>query len=284
VLQQLRETVARIRSKYDGQPKIGLILGSGLGAFADTFKVPTVIPFTELPHFPRPGVAGHPGNLVLGEAEGVTVAALQGRVHFYEGYSLAEVTYPTRVLGYLGISQVIVTNAAGGINTSFRPGNLMVISDHINLMGANPLVGANVDELGERFPDMSEAYDRRMRETALRTAAQKGIPLRQGIYVGLSGPSYETPAEIRMCRTLGADAVGMSTVPEVIVANQMGVRVMGISCITNMAAGILPQRLTHREVIETTERVKEQFVELLRAVIPQLPALAHQGEIPSEAR
>jgi purine-nucleoside phosphorylase len=255
-----------------------LILGSGLGAFADTFQEQTVIPFSELPHFPRPRVAGHPGNLVLGVAEGVTVAALQGRVHFYEGYSLAEVTYPTRVLGCLGISQLIVTNAAGGINTSFRPGNLMVISDHINSMGANPLVGTNVDELGERFPDMSEAYDRRMRETTLRTAAQKGIPLRQGIYIALTGPSYETPAEIRMCRTLGADAVGMSTVPEVIVANQMGVRVMGISCITNMAAGILPQRLTHREVIETTERVREQFVELLRAVIPQLPALAYEGE------
>jgi purine-nucleoside phosphorylase len=278
VLQQLRETVAGIRNRYDGQPKIGLILGSGLGAFADTFHERTVIPFNELPHFPCPGVAGHPGNLVLGEAEGVMVAALQGRVHFYEGYSLAEVAYPTRVLAYLGIRQLIVTNAAGGINTLFRPGNLMIISDHINLMGANPLVGTNVDELGERFPDMSEAYDRRMREMALRTAAQKGIPLRQGVYIGLSGPSYETPAEIRMCRALGADAVGMSTVPEVIVANQMGVQVMGISCITNMAAGIVPQRLTHREVIETTERVKEQFVELLRAVIPQLPALAHQGE------
>jgi len=199
---------------------------------------------------------------------------MQGRVHFYEGYSMAEVIYPVRVLGALGMRQLIVTNAAGGINLSFRPGDLMVITDHVNMMGTNPLIGPNIDELGERFPDMSDAYSRAMREVALRVAEQKGLFLRQGIYMGLTGPSYETPSEIRMMRALGADAVGMSTVPEVIAANHMGIPVFGISCITNMAAGILPQKLTHQEVMDTTERVKEQFMSLLRSIIPALAFLA----------
>lgn len=207
-----------------------------------------------------------------GTVAGVPVIALQGRVHLYEGYAVADVAYPARVLGCLGIRQLIVTNAAGGINTEFKPGDLMLITDHINLTGANPLVGVNLDELGPRFPDMSEAYDAAMRSIALDVGRKKGIPLRQGIYIGLLGPSYETPAEIRMCRLLGADAVGMSTVPEVIVANHMGIPVLGISCITNMAAGVLPRKLTHKEVLDTTERVRETFQSLLQWVIPQLAA------------
>jgi purine-nucleoside phosphorylase len=209
---------------------------------------------------------------VSGTVAGVPVVALQGRVHLYEGYAVADVAYPARVLGCLGIRKLIVTNAAGGINTEFKPGDLMLITDHINLTGANPLVGANLDELGPRFPDMSEAYDAAMRSIALDVGRRHGIPLRQGIYIGLLGPSYETPAEIRMCRLLGADAVGMSTVPEVIVANHMGIPVLGISCITNMAAGVLPRKLTHKEVLDTTERVLETFQSLLQGVIPQLAA------------
>jgi purine-nucleoside phosphorylase len=220
---------------------------------------------------------GHAGKLILGEASGVPVAALQGRVHFYEGYSMSDVVFPVRVLGGLGIRQLVATNAAGGVNINFRPGDLMLITDHINLMGTNPLVGNNIDELGVRFPDMSEAYDSAMREVALRAARRRGISLREGVYIGLSGPSYETPAEIRMCRALGADAVGMSTVPEVIAASHMGIRTLGISCITNMAAGILPRKLTHQEVMETTEKVKEQFIALLEATIPELPALLSSG-------
>ena len=269
---RIQETVSAIAARHAGAPVLGLILGSGLGAYADTFKNRTVIPFQELPHFPQSRVIGHSGNLVLGEADGVPAVALQGRVHYYQGYPIAEVAYPARVLASLGIRQLIVTNAAGGINTSLRPGDLMLITDHINLMGANPLIGENIDALGPRFPDMSEAYSKSMREIALEAGKETGVTLKQGVYIGLAGPSYETPAEIRMCRSLGADAVGMSTVPEVIVAAHMGVPVLGISCITNLAAGILPQKLTHKEVIETTERVKEQFIALLKAVVPLLAA------------
>ena len=250
---------------------LGIILGSGLGAFADSFQNRIVIPFGDLPHFPSSTVPGHAGNMIIGDAEGVPTVALQGRAHLYEGYSGAQVAFPTRILGALGIRRLIVTNAAGGINISFSPGDLMLITDHINLMGTNPLIGPNVDELGHRFADMSEAYDSGMREIALKVAREKGIVLHEGIYVGLSGPSYETPAEIRMCRALGADAVGMSTVPEVIIANHMGMRVLGISCITNMAAGILPRKLTHGEVTETAERAAGKFQSLLRGVIPRLP-------------
>jgi purine-nucleoside phosphorylase len=274
---EILETVAVIRSRHAQTPVLGLILGSGLGSYADTFQPRTVIPYSELPHFPRSTAIGHSGNLVLGEGDGVRVVLMQGRVHFYEGYSMKEVIYPVRVLGALGIRQLIVTNAAGGINLSFRPGDLMVITDHVNMMGANPLIGPNIDELGERFPDMSDAYSRAMRKVTLRVAEEKGLFLRQGTYMGVTGPSYETPSEIRMMRALGADAVGMSTVPEVIAANHMGVPVLGISCITNMAAGILPQKLTHQEVMDTTERVKEQFTSLLRSIIPALASLASGG-------
>ena len=269
---ELQETVAAITALTPEVPVVGLVLGSGLGAYADTFERRTVVPFDQLPHFPRSTVTGHSGNLVLGRAEGVAVAALQGRVHFYEGYSISQVVYPVRVLGRLGVRRLVVTNAAGGIDPAFRPGDLMLVTDHLNLMGTNPLIGPNLDELGVRFPDMSEAYDPRMREVALAVAGRLGIALRQGVYAGLTGPSYETPAEIRMLRGLGASAVGMSTVPEVIAANHMGIRVLGISCITNMAAGILPQKLTHQEVMDTTGRVRETFMALLGGILPSLAA------------
>jgi purine-nucleoside phosphorylase len=269
---ELQETVAAIKALTPEVPVVGLVLGSGLGAYADTFERRTVVPFDKLPHFPHSTVAGHSGNLVLGRAEGVAVAALQGRVHFYEGYSISQVVYPVRVLGRLGVRRLVVTNAAGGIDPAFRPGDLMLVTDHLNLMGTNPLIGPNPDELGVRFPDMSEAYDPRMREVALGVAGRLGITLRQGVYAGLTGPSYETPAEIRMLRGLGAHAVGMSTVPEVIAANHMGIRVLGLSCITNMAAGILQQKLTHQEVMDTTERVRETFIALLRGILPPLAA------------
>lgn len=272
-LEKIAETAERIRAQHHETPVIGLILGSGLGAYADTLTEKTVVPYSELPHFPRSTVLGHSGNLVLGRAEGAPAVALQGRVHYYEGYSMAEVTFGTRVLGALGARCLVVTNASGGINVSYRPGDLMLISDHINLTGTNPLIGPNAEKAGDRFPDMSDAYSARLRSLAREVGAELNIPLCEGIYVGLAGPSYETPAEIRMLRTLGADAVGMSTVPEVIVANHMKISVLGISCITNMAAGILPQKLTHREVMDTTERVKGQFVSLLRGVMPRIAAL-----------
>jgi purine-nucleoside phosphorylase len=270
VYPKIKETVDSIRSRCSQQPVLGLILGSGLGGFAESFAERIVIPFNSLPSFPFSTVLGHSGSLVIGKVEGVPVAALQGRVHMYEGYSAADVVYPARVLGCLGIRQLIVTNAAGGINTEFRPGDLMLITDHINMTGFNPLVGANIDELGPRFPDMSRAYDPQMRDITLAFAREQGITLRQGVYIGLLGPSYETPAEIRMCRILGADAVGMSTIPEVIVASHMGIPVLGISCITNMAAGILSQRLTHQEVLDTTKRVEDTFSALLAGIIPRL--------------
>jgi len=252
------------------QPAIGIILGSGLGAFADSIRERTVLPCSTLPHFPSSTVAGHPGTLIFGAIERVPTVALQGRVHLYEGYSVAEVAYPARVLCCLGIRRLIVTNAAGGIHSGFRQGDLMLMTDHINLMGANPLTGPNLDELGPRFPDMTEAYSPALRAAALESAVQEGIHLQQGVYLGLPGPSYETPAEIRMCRALGADAVGMSTVPEVIVANHMGIPVLGISCITNMAAGLVPLKLTHREVLDTAEKAAGTLSVLLRAVIPRI--------------
>jgi purine-nucleoside phosphorylase len=270
VYSKLKETVDWIRARCSCRPLLGLILGSGLGAYAECFEDPSIIPFGDLPHFPFSTVVGHPGNLVIGKAEGVPAVALQGRVHLYEGYTIEQVAYPARVLGCLGIRTLVLTNAAGGINVDFRPGDLMLITDHINMMGANPLVGPNIDELGPRFPDMSEAYSGTLRQTALDVARQRNLYLREGVYVGLRGPSYETPAEIRMYRNLGADAVGMSTVPEAIVASHMGIRVLGISCITNMAAGILPRKLTHREVIETAERVKDKFLSLLQGIVPQI--------------
>jgi purine-nucleoside phosphorylase len=250
--------------------RVALVLGSGLGAFADQLEDAEAITYAEIPGFARPTVEGHAGRLIVGGVGGATVAAMQGRFHFYEGYTLEEVTFPVRTLGLLGARSLVLTNAAGGLNNSFEQGSLVLLSDHLNLMGTNPLLGRNDPRFGPRFPDMTEVYDREYQDAAISEAREMGLELRRGIYAALSGPSYETPAEIRMLRLLGADAVGMSTVPEAIVARQMGLRVLGLSCITNMAAGVLDKPINHEEVIETGERVRETFAELLRRVIPKL--------------
>jgi purine-nucleoside phosphorylase len=261
-----------IRSKTKLRPRVALVLGSGLGAFADDLANAVKIPYEKIPGFPHSTAAGHAGRLVIGNVGSVPVAAMQGRVHFYEGYSPKEIVFPMRVFGRLGIRAAILTNAAGGINLEFKQGALVVISDHINLQDSNPLLGPNDERFGPRFPDMTQAYWKSYRESALTEAKRLGIEVFEGVYAALSGPSYETPAEIRYLRTIGADLVGMSTVPEVIVASHMGIRVLGISCVTNMAAGILDQPINHAEVMETGERVKTQFVALLRAVIPRIAA------------
>jgi len=259
-----------IKKKTKLSPKIALVLGSGLGGFADEFANATRIPYSKIPHFPRSTAIGHVGQLVVGTVEGVDVAGMQGRVHLYEGYSAKDVAFPVRVFARMGVKAVILTNAAGGIKKDFTQGRLVVISDHINLQGANPLLGSNDDSLGPRFPDMSHAYDKKFRELALAEGRRLGINLGEGVYAGLAGPSYETPAEIRYLRAIGADLVGMSTVPEVIAARHSGIRILGISCVTNAAAGILDQPLDHKEVLETAERIKGQFIGLLRAVIPDI--------------
>jgi purine-nucleoside phosphorylase len=251
-------------------PDVAVVLGSGLGAFAERLSDVVRVPYDEIPDWPASGVVGHAGELVVGEAAGRRVIALSGRAHAYEGLPLEIVTFPMRVLGRLGVSNVILTNAAGGINTRFAKGALMVIDDHINFLGANPLTGPNDERFGLRFPDMSEVYSRRLRRLADESAAAIGVAVEHGVYLGLAGPSFETPAEIRAFRTWGADAVGMSTVAEAIVARHMGVEVLGISCITNMAAGMLPQPLTAEEVLETTERVREDFIALLEGVLGRL--------------
>jgi purine-nucleoside phosphorylase len=281
LLQRLDQAVAFVRARTSLQPVVGVVLGSGLGGFADALADAVVIPFGEIPHFPASTVAGHGGALVLGycEAEGderrstprIPVAVMKGRVHFYEGYPLADVVFPMRVLGRLGVKTVVLTNAAGGINTGFAAGDLMVIEDHINLLG-NPLLGPNDDALGPRFPDMSEAYDRGLREVAEQACREVGIRSHRGVYVAMTGPSYETPAEIRMARALGADAVGMSTVPEVIAARHMGLRVVALSCITNLAAGVSERKLDHAEVLETGQRVAASLVEVLTRVVRQAAA------------
>jgi purine-nucleoside phosphorylase len=253
-------------------PRIGLVLGSGLGAFADELGEAKRIPYENIPYFPRSTAIGHAGQLVIGKAGGVAVAAMQGRVHFYEGYSLKDVTFPMRVFARMGIRAVILTNAAGGINREYTQGCLVVLRDHINLQGGNPLIGPNEERFGTRFPDMTQAYWKDYREIALEEGRRLGIPMFEGVYAAVTGPSYETPAEIRYLREIGADLVGMSTVPEVIAARHMGIRALGISCVTNMAAGILDRIIDHKEVLETGERVKGQFVALLRAVIPRIAA------------
>jgi purine-nucleoside phosphorylase len=271
-LYERAEHAARlIRARWSGEDiRVALVLGSGLGAFADDLQDAHPVPYDEIPGFARSTVEGHAGRLVLGRVGGVALAAMQGRFHYYEGYALEEVVFPVRVLGLLGIKSLVLTNAAGGINVAFEQGSLMVISDHLNLMGVNPLRGKNDERFGSRFPDMSEVYARDYQEIAVEEGRSMNIELRRGIYGGLSGPSYETPAEVRMLRTLGADAVGMSTVPEAIIARQMGIKVLGLSCITNMAAGVFDQPINHQEVIETGARVHETFKELLRRVIPRL--------------
>jgi purine-nucleoside phosphorylase len=252
------------------RPKIGLVLGSGLGGFADELSDSTRVPYTNIPFFPRSTAVGHAGQMVIGKAAGVPVAVMQGRVHLYEGYSAHEVTFPMRVFDCMNIRAVILTNAAGGINLEYKQGALVVLTDHINLQGHNPLVGPNDERFGPRFPDMTQAYCKAYREIALAAAKQAGKTLYQGVYAGLLGPNYETPAEIRYLRTIGADLVGMSTVPEVIAARHMGMKALAISCVTNMAAGILDQVINHEEVLETGERVKGDFVALVRAVLPEI--------------
>jgi purine-nucleoside phosphorylase len=251
--------------------RVAIVLGSGLGDFAEDFAEPTVIPYSEVPGFVTSTAEGHAGQLVIGKLDGLPILAMQGRVHFYEGYSLEEVTFPIRVFKLLGIKTIVLTNAAGGIDVQLSQGALMVISDHLNLMGVNPLRGMNDERFGPRFPDMSEVYSRELQEIVVEEARNMAVEVRRGIYAALTGPSYETPAEIHMLRTFGADAVGMSTVPEAIVARHMGMSVLGISCITNMAAGITDEPINHEEVMETGRRVRAMFAELLRRVIARLP-------------
>jgi purine-nucleoside phosphorylase len=264
------EAAAWIRSRVGTVPTTAVILGSGLGDFAASLGHAVTMPYTGIPHWPAATVVGHAGTLVAGTSGTTPILALAGRAHFYEGHPLSVVTFATRVLGHLGVKHLIITNAAGGINTKFSSGALMLIEDHLNFMGTNPLVGPHDARLGARFPDMSEVYSSRLRGVATEVAHAQGTAIERGIYIGVHGPSYETPAEIRAFRTLGADAVGMSTVPEAIVARQMGIEVLGISCITNMAAGVLPQPLVHDEVMEVARRVRGQFIALLEGVIARL--------------
>ena len=267
------ETAAKfILERTALRPKIGLVLGSGLGAFADELSEATRIPYSQIPSFPCSTAIGHAGQMVIGRAGDIPVAAMQGRVHLYEGYAPSQVVFPTRVLGRMGVRALILTNAAGGINVDYKQGALVVMMDHINLQGQNPLVGQNDERFGPRFPDMTHAYCKLYREIALRAARELRITVYQGVYAALLGPSYETPAEIRYLRTIGADIVGMSTVPEVIAARHMGIKVLAISCVTNMAAGILDKPLNHEEVLETAARVQGQFVALLKTVLPEIAA------------
>ncbi|HZR59018.1 MAG TPA: purine-nucleoside phosphorylase [Terriglobales bacterium] len=252
------------------RPRIGLILGSGLGAFAGELSHATRIPYSQIPSFPQSTAIGHAGQMVMGKAGEIPVAAMQGRVHLYEGYSPQQVAFPIRVFGQVGIRALIITNAAGGINLKYNQGALVTITDHINLQGNNPLVGPNDDRFGPRFPDMTNAYSKAYRELTVAASSNLGKTIYQGVYAGLLGPSYETPAEIRYLRTIGADLVGMSTIPEVIAARHMGIEVLAISCVTNMAAGILDQPINHEEVLATGERVRGDFVALLKAVLPEI--------------
>jgi len=268
---RVEETTRFLTSKIANVPDVAIVLGSGLGAFADSLSHPVSLPYEAIPNWPASRVVGHAGRLVAGTTKhGIRVLALSGRVHFYEGHDLATVTFATRVLGRLGIRTLFLTNAAGGINTKFKSGALMLIDDHINLQGTNPLIGPNDDRFGRRFPDMSEIYSRPLRGLAGAAAKAIKLPIKHGVYLAVTGPSYETPAEIRAFRTLGADAVGMSTVAEAMVARHMGIDVLGISCISNMAAGMLPQPLSEEEVIETTSRVRHQFIALLEGILAGL--------------
>jgi purine-nucleoside phosphorylase len=267
---KVQQAASWIRERTSGVPDVAVVLGSGLGDFTAALADSTTFDYADIPNWPASKIVGHAGRLVIGTLAGKRVAALSGRVHFYEGHELTTVTFATRVIGSCGIRTVILTNAAGGINLNFTPGTLMLMDDHINLMGSNPLVGPNEDRFGPRFPDMSEVYSKRLRALAGDAARARGIALAHGVYVALHGPSYETPAEIRFLRTIGADAVGMSTAPEAIVARHMGLEVLGISCITNMAAGVLPQPLVHDEVMEVARKVRATFSALLEGVIERL--------------
>ncbi len=266
-VRRLEKTVEYLRNITEGMPEIAIILGSGLGRLADFIEGRQEIPYEEIPNFPATTVAGHEGKLIFGRLGDRYVVAMKGRFHYYEGHDMGVVVYPIRVFGMMGIKNLMVTNAAGGVNTDFKPGDLMLIKDHIGFFAENPLRGENLDDLGPRFPDMSAAYDRSLQKLALECAQRAGIDLKSGVYSYCKGPSFESPAEIKALRMLGADAVGMSTVPEVIVARHMGIRVLGISCITNMAAGILDQPLTHEEVMETGKSVEQKFSSLVREIV-----------------
>jgi purine-nucleoside phosphorylase len=270
VYQKINEAVTFIQSRFSVQPQVGLILGSGLGSVAEKLEKKVVIPYGEVPHFHPTAVEGHVGQIVLGYMDGIPVVILQGRFHYYEGYNMMDVVFPTRTICALGAKTLILTNAAGGVNTKFRPGDLMLIEDHLNLMGDNPLKGPNLAQLGPRFPDLTEAYHKGCLAALKATAAELDISVQTGVYAGLLGPTYETPAEVRMLRGLGADAVGMSTVPETIAANHLGVRVAGISCITNLAAGLSPHKLTHQEVMEVSKSGAEKMQRLISAAVSKM--------------
>jgi purine-nucleoside phosphorylase len=267
---QLSDAVSYIRSQCALKPRIGLILGSGLGNFVDSIKAEWSAEYSLIPHFGTTSVEGHRGRLVIGHIGNVPVAALQGRLHLYEGYSISEVVFPTRTLAMLGIEVLLVTNAAGGLSTRMSPGEFMAISDHINLMGDNPLRGRHMEQLGPRFPDMTEAYDKQLIKISLNCAKKNKLKIREGVYIGLPGPTYETPAEVRYLQKVGGSAVGMSTVPEVIAANHLGLRVCGVSCITNLAAGLSKQKLTHKEVTETGKRVEGKFQSYVNMLVQQI--------------
>ena len=270
IYEKLTTCLASVREKTDFVPETAIVLGSGLGDYAEQIKIETTIDYKDIKGFPTSTVPGHKGRFVFGYVDSVPVVIMQGRVHYYEGYPITDVVLPTRLMGMMGAKKLILTNAAGGLNTDFNPGDFMLISDHIATAIPSPLIGANIDELGERFPDMSEVYSRRMREIVKEKADKLGIKLREGVYVQLTGPQYETPAEIRMARILGADAVGMSTAPEVITAGHCGMDVLGITLVSNMAAGVLPQKLTEQEVLDAAEAAKEKFSGLLLACLAHL--------------
>lgn len=270
VLNKLQDTVSFIRTKTLAKPKVGVILGSGLGSFVKDIDVECTIPYKDIPHFSPPTVEGHSGNLIFGKIDNQAVAVLQGRNHYYEGHSMESVVFPTRTLALLGIETLILTNSAGGFGENMQPGDFMIIEDHINLMGTNPLMGPNIKELGPRFPDMTEAYDKRLITIMEQLLQKQGTRYHKGVYCGVSGPTYETPSEVRYLKLIGGKAVGMSTVPESIAANHLGLRVAALSCITNLAAGISAQKLSHDEVTETAKRVELQFSSFLREFITQI--------------
>lgn len=267
---KIAQSIAYIKNATSIQPQIGIILGSGLGELADEIDNKAIFRFQEIPHFPHPTIEGHKGNIVLGTLEEKKVMAMQGRIHYYEGYSMQQITFPVRLMKAMGINSLILTNACGGLNPSFNPGDLMLILDHINLMGDNPLIGQNEAQLGPRFPDMAEVYSERLIELARNVARKEGITLKEGIYTAVTGPSYETRAEIRFIKTIGSDAVGMSTVPEAIVAVHSGIELLGISCITDVVTGEKGQHVTHEEVLKTVNKAKNNFKRLLRAILREM--------------
>jgi purine-nucleoside phosphorylase len=270
LISKINEARDYIKQRIDFTPELGLILGSGLGVMGEEVENKIIIDYSDIPNFPISTVEGHKSRFIFGTLNNKKVAVMQGRFHFYEGYKMQEVVFPVWVMRALGINKLIVTNAAGGVNKSFAPGDLMLIKDHINFAGTNPLMGQNIEEFGPRFPDMSNAYNRELVDIAKKCAHSNGIAIQEGTYMMFTGPNYETPAEIRMSRVLGGDAVGMSTVPEVMTANHSGMKVLGISCITNMAAGILDQPLNHHEVIDTAEKVKSKFVKLIKEIVQNI--------------